>query len=171
MVVKVWVRIAAVVVGVVVAGVVSTAPPVQASNIATVTADGDLQIVPGFSVLHIAAVASTSAGGPTIGTYTATVKAGATALPVQVSGPITCLQTTPTTASFIYPIAVTTPDILPPALHGLAAVQITLRAGRPGQTAHVGVLGPLPTRTLTHCSPQPTPFPYRGALTITTPSR
>ena len=171
MIVTLWARMFAVTVGVVVAGAVSTAPTVQASNVAAVTADGDLQIVPGFSVLHIAAIASTSTGGPTIGTYTATVKVGATALPVQVSGPITCLQTTPTTASFIYPIDATTPDILPPALRGQAAVQITLRTGRSGQPAHAGVFGPLPARSLTGCAPQPTPFPYRGALAITTPTR
>ncbi|SIS00209.1 hypothetical protein [Williamsia sterculiae] len=149
----------------VVAAVWAATPMAQAADGDSVVARGSLRLAPNFGVLNIDAKASTTAG-KTEGSYTATVTAGTAPLPLQVRGPITCLDVTGDTASFVYPIQGSTPDVLPGALRGAVAIQITLTKGGQGQPDRVGVFGPVPRQALSTCAPRPTQFDFVGTLDI-----
>ncbi|GAC68672.1 hypothetical protein [Gordonia soli] len=151
-------RTAAIVAGTIGATVALTSPA-GAAEPASLSIDGDLQIAPNVSVLGIDAVGTRTAAGVTSGTYVATVKLGGSSLPIQVKGPVTCIYTKGNTASLVYPITGSTPDILPAGARGALAVQITVRTGAADM---VGVMGPMPTSSFRGCNPGPTPFPFSG---------
>ncbi|MYR04901.1 hypothetical protein GTV32_00470 [Gordonia sp. SID5947] len=145
-----------------------TAPAVSAADeSAGLDVAGDMAIAPGIHVLKIEAHGARTANGQTTGSYLATVLDGMNPTPIQVRGPITCLYTAGDTASLIYPITGSNPDIIPAALRGAAAVQITVRKGSMGAPNHVGIMGPMPTSSFNGCRPEMTPFVFDGTIAIT----
>ncbi|GAA4660952.1 hypothetical protein [Gordonia humi] len=151
------------VVGAAVVGAVAT-PTADAAPPASLHIAGDLQIAPGVHVLDIEATGARDAHGTTTGTYTATLMNGRSKLPFQVKGPITCIWTHGDTASLVYPISGTVPNLVPAAAKNMAAVQITVRKGA---VDRVGVMGPAPTGSFRGCAPAATPFRFDGDIAIT----
>ncbi|WAC56205.1 hypothetical protein [Gordonia sp. SL306] len=143
-----------------------SAAPMTAEKPAALVVSGDMAIAPGVHLLRIEAIGARTADGKTMGTYRATVLDGTNPTPIQVRGPITCLYTAGNTASLIYPITATTPDILPAAARGAAAVQITVRKGASGAPSHVGIMGPMATSSFDGCRPAMTPFVFDGMIDI-----
>lgn len=146
---------------------IATATTASAEGPATLSIDGSLQPVPGFSVLHIVADGQKAANGDATGTYDANLELGGRALPIKVAGPITCLSFDGDTASLIYPIDSTEPPVVTGSLSGALAVHITVQRGADGQPSHVGLMGPMPTSSFHGCEPGPTPFVFDGAIEIT----
>ncbi|WP_024792951.1 hypothetical protein [Tomitella biformata] len=145
---------------------IATSTTAAAASPDSLSIDGSLQPVPGFSVLHIVADGQKAANGDTTGTYNANVELGGLALPIEVAGPITCLSFDGDTASLIYPIASTVPPVVTGSLSGALAVQITVTRGIDGQPSHVGLMGPMPTSSFEGCEPGPTPFVFDGTIEI-----
>ncbi|GAB91642.1 hypothetical protein [Gordonia rhizosphera] len=142
----------------------ATASPTPPPNTQSLYVSGDMAIAPGVHLLNIKAMGMRTANGTTSGRYVATVLDGRNPTPIQVRGPITCLYTNGDTASLIYPITGTTPDVLPADLRGAAAVQITVRKG--SSSNRVGVMGPMPTSSFQGCKPGMTPFGFDGVVSI-----
>ncbi|MFW0787273.1 hypothetical protein AAFP35_22480 [Gordonia sp. CPCC 206044] len=149
-----------------VAPTAGAAPP--ARDVQSLRVHGDMEIAPGVHVLRIHAMAVRTAG-KTMGWYEATMLDGRNPTAITVRGPITCLYTRGGTASLVYPITGTTPEVLPPGARGAAAVQITVREGVRGGPDHVGVMGPMATSAFVGCNPGATPFVFDGQIAIDEP--
>lgn len=124
---------------------------------------GDLVAAPGVHVLNIDAQGTRDMQGKTTGTYVATVMNGTSKTPIQVKGPITCIYTHGNTASLIYPISATNPNLVPASARDMYAVKISVRKGK---VDHVGVQGPMPTNSFRNCLPGATPNMFQGKITI-----
>ncbi|AZG48676.1 hypothetical protein [Gordonia insulae] len=144
----------------------AVAAPMGPTGVQALRISGDMEIAPGVHVLNIEAIGARGAGGQTMGRYEATVLDGRNPTPIHVRGPITCIYTQGGTASLVYPITGTTPEVLPAAARGAAAVQITVRKGVRGAPDHVGVMGPMATSAFKGCQPAMTPFVFDGEIDI-----
>ncbi|WP_132993726.1 hypothetical protein [Gordonia zhaorongruii] len=141
-------------------GVPAAAEP--AAEPASLSIDGDLEIAPGVHVLNIDAQGTRTADGTTSGTYVATLMNGRSKVPFQIKGPVTCIDTRDDSASLVYPISGTSPQLVPGPLRNQLAVQISVRKGTPDR---VGVMGPAPTSSFHGCAPAATPFAFQGDFT------
>ncbi|RDI65370.1 hypothetical protein [Nocardia pseudobrasiliensis] len=126
-----------------------------------VSIDGNMQVM-GMNVLHINAQGT--GDGPATGTYLATAQFGNMPLPVQVTGPVTCLRVNGDTVSLVYPITTTQPIMLFPP--DSMAVQITVTKGHNGQPNMIGYGIPMPTTMFRDCMPGPTPMVFDGSVDI-----
>ncbi|GAA14096.1 hypothetical protein QEN40_09085 [Gordonia alkanivorans] len=138
--------------------------PADAAQTKSLMIEGELEIAD-LDLLAIKAVGATNAEGKTTGTYEATLLAGDddNPLPFKVKGPITCIHTDGDTASLVYPISATDPNLIPAPLQDALAVQITVRKGDPSK---VGVNGPAPTGSFSGCEPAATPYEFDGDIEI-----
>lgn len=138
--------------------------PANAAETKSLTIEGELEIAD-LDVLAIKAEGVTDDTGKSTGTYEATLLAGDddNPLPFTVRGPITCIHTDGDTASLVYPISATDPNLIPAPLKDALAVQITVRKGEPSK---VGVNGPAPTDSFSGCKPAATPFEFDGDIEI-----
>lgn len=141
------------------------AAPADAAETKSLKISGELEIAPDLEILEIKAEGTTDAEGKTTGTYVATLLAGDDdnpPLPFKVKGPITCIYTEGNTASLVYPITGTEPNLVPPApLKDVLAVQITVRKGDENTVG--GVNGPAPTHSFRGCNPGgATPYEFDG---------
>ncbi|MDV6311219.1 hypothetical protein R3Q15_04795 [Gordonia amicalis] len=139
--------------------------PADAAETKSLKASGELEIAPDLEILEIKAEGTTDAEGKTTGTYVATLLAGDddNPLPFKVKGPITCIYTEGNTASLVYPITGTEPNLVPAPLRDALAVQITVRKGDENT---VGVNGPAPTHSFRGCNPGATPYEFDGDIEI-----
>ncbi|WP_168706759.1 hypothetical protein [Gordonia paraffinivorans] len=139
--------------------------PADAAEPRSLSIEGELEIAPDLELLAIKAQGTTDENGKTTGTYEATLLAGDDdyPLPFTVKGPITCIHAGKDVASLVYPIAATTPDLVPAALKNALAIQITVRKGTQDK---VGVNGPAPTGSFSGCAPAATPFDFDGDIDI-----
>ncbi|MGB3706874.1 hypothetical protein [Gordonia sp. (in: high G+C Gram-positive bacteria)] len=142
---------------------IASAVPEQYPMPASLSIAGDLLVAPGVHLLNIDASGMRDKHGKTAGTYVATVMNGSSKTPIQVKGPITCIYTHGDTASLVYPISATSPNLVPNALRDRYAVKISVRKGN---VDHVGVQGPMPTDSFRNCLPGSTPFVFQGKITI-----
>ncbi|WP_067813340.1 hypothetical protein [Nocardia inohanensis] len=128
---------------------------------AAVTINGSMQVM-GMNILHVDARGS--GDGPATGTYTATGQLGGMNLPVQVTGPVTCLRVQGDTVSLVYPITTAKPVMIfaPDAM----AIQITVTKGRDGAPNMIGYGIPMPTSSFTDCMPGATPMVFDGTIDI-----
>ncbi|TSD97856.1 hypothetical protein FOV72_07350 [Gordonia rubripertincta] len=140
------------------------AAPADAAETKSLMIEGELEVAD-LDLLAIKAEGLTNAEGKTTGTYEATLLAGDddNPLPLKVKGPITCIHTDGDTASLVYPIGATDPNLVPTPLKDALAVQITVRKGDPSK---VGVNGPAPTGSFSGCTPAATPFEFDGDIEI-----
>lgn len=147
---------------------VGVAAPADAAETKSLKISGELEIAPDLEVLEIKADGVTEDKGKTTGTYVATLLAGDddNPLPFKVKGPITCIHTDGNTASLVYPIAATDPNLIPAGLSEALAVQITVRKGAGEDDNKVGVNGPAPTASFNGCKPAATPFDFDGDIEI-----
>lgn len=149
-------------IGAAIATAVATAGAGQAAAApATVSIDGNMQVL-GLSMLHVDATGS--GDGPASGTYTATGQFGNVPLPVQVTGPVTCLRVAGDTVSLVYPISTARPVMVfaPDSM----AIQVTLTKGRAGTPNMIGYGIPMPTNSFRDCQPGPTPMVFDGTIDI-----
>lgn len=174
---------------VVAAGPVAAADPPTPAPTASLSIRGDLKVTPTIHLLRIDAKGSKGADGKTTGTYRATLLDGANPTPIQVRGPVTCIDVSPTTASLVYPISEIRPfGTLPGGLKDAFAIQITARktAATPANGAkknaaettaadknkpvdgQVGVRGPMATSAFKGCAPAATPFAFHGVIDTST---
>ncbi|MCZ4650765.1 hypothetical protein O4157_04855 [Gordonia amicalis] len=142
--------------------------PADAAETKSLKASGELEIAPDLEILEITAEGTTDAEGKTTGTYVATLLAGDddNPLPFKVKGPITCIHTEGNTASLVYPITGTEPNLVPAPLKDALAVQITVRKGAGEDDNKVGVNGPAPTASFRGCKPGATPYEFDGDIEI-----
>ncbi|WP_232718824.1 hypothetical protein [Gordonia metallireducens] len=147
---------------------IGVAAPADAAETKSLKISGELEIAPDLEVLEITADGVTDDKGKTTGTYVATLLAGDddNPLPFKVKGPITCIHTDGNTASLVYPIAATDPNLIPAGLSEALAVQITVRKGPGEDDNKVGVNGPAPTDSFKGCKPAATPYAFDGEIEI-----
>ncbi|KAF0847396.1 hypothetical protein [Nocardia caishijiensis] len=128
---------------------------------ATVSIDGSMQVL-GLNILHVDAQGQ--GDGPATGTYVATGQIGNTPLPVQVTGPVTCLRVQGNTVSLVYPITTAEPVMVfaPDSM----AIQITVRKGENGAPNMIGYGLPMPSSSFTDCLPGATPLMFDGTIDI-----
>ncbi|AUH69366.1 hypothetical protein ACE11G_11025 [Gordonia sp. PS3] len=144
-------------------GMAAAAP--HMTDPAKLAIDGDLMIAPGVHLLNIEAQGARDMDGKTHGTYVATIMDGMHKTPFQVKGPVTCIWTHGDTASLVYPITETSPNIVPAQLSGAYAVKISVRKGS-GMMNEVGVMGPMATSSFHGCAPGATPNMFHGDVMI-----
>ncbi|WP_378740703.1 hypothetical protein [Nocardia brasiliensis] len=142
------------------AAVAAAAGPAAAEP-ASVTINGNMQVL-GVNILHVDARGQ--GDGPATGTYVANGKLGNMALPVRVTGPVTCLRVIGNTVSLVYPITTAQPVMLfaPDAM----AIQITVTKGQGGQPNMIGYGVPMPTNMFRDCYPGATPLMFDGTIDI-----
>lgn len=132
---------------------------------ATLSIKGDLHLTPTLRLLRIDAEGVRDKEGKTSGTYVATMLDGMNPTPIQVRGPITCINVKDDAASsLVYPISEVRPFGMIPALKDRFAIQISVREGHDGRSSMVGVNGPMPTENFKSCAPAPTPFAFKGTI-------
>ncbi|KAA0022263.1 hypothetical protein FOY51_14880 [Antrihabitans cavernicola] len=141
-------------------------PSIASAAPAGFSVSGNLQPIAGFTALHIVANGQRAADGTTSGAYRANGQLQNLSLPLAVDGPITCLEVTGSTVSFVYPIEQTEPALVPAPLSNAAAIQITVTKGADGQPNHVGLIGPMATGAFNGCAPGPTPFVFDGDVDL-----
>ncbi|MGO3325936.1 hypothetical protein [Gordonia sp. (in: high G+C Gram-positive bacteria)] len=141
----------------------ATGAPAQAAESASLSIDGDLEIMPGVHLLNIDAEGTRTDAGKTSGTYTATLMNGMSKVPFQIKGPVTCIDTRGDAAALVYPISATAPNLVPDPLKDMLAVKISVRKGAADR---VGVMGPAPTSSFRGCAPETTPFRFDGDIEI-----
>ncbi|WP_280275221.1 hypothetical protein [Nocardia wallacei] len=132
-----------------------------AADPASVAIDGSMQVM-GMNVLHVDAQGR--GDGPATGTYVANAQWGNTALPVKVTGPVTCLRAQGNTVSLVYPITSAQPVMVfaPDSM----AIQITVAKGQNGAPNMIGYGIPMPTSSFRDCLPGPTPMVFDGTIDI-----
>ncbi|WP_280383687.1 hypothetical protein [Nocardia wallacei] len=128
---------------------------------AGVSINGNMQAL-GVNILHVDAEGQ--GDGPATGTYMATGRFGNMPLPVEVTGPVTCLRVNGNTASLVYPITTAEPVML--SAPDSMAIQITVTKGEGGRPNMIGYGLPMPTSMFRDCMPGPTPLVFDGTIDI-----